>query len=159
MNGDHTISADSLYHRLFAHPLMVEHLIRDGVEDVMAAGVDFALMERVPAKFHAPTGLRREGDVIWRLPTGSGQDLYLYIMIEFQSKSDWWMAVRTQVYQGLLWQQIITEKKLQPRDRLPPLMMIVLYNGGPRWSAPTDMAKLIALPEESPLWSWQPQAR
>ena len=46
---------------------------------------------------------------------------YLYLQIEFQSRSDWWMAVRAQVYQGLLWQQIIDEKRLQARARLPPL--------------------------------------
>ena len=38
-------------------------------------------------------------------------------------------------------------------------MMIVVYNGGPRWSAPTDMAQLIALPDDSRLWPWQPRAR
>ena len=151
--------ADSLYHRLFSNPLMVEQLIREFASEAMAEGLDFGRMERVPAKFHATTGLRREGDVIWRLPTQSGTDIYLYIMIEFQSKSDRWMALRTMVYQGLLWQQMIAEKSLQSGDRLPPVMMIVLFNGDIRWSAPTDMADLIALPPGSPLWPWQPQAR
>ncbi len=31
------------------------------------------------------------------------------------------MAVRTQIYQGLLWQQIIAEKGLKAGARLPPL--------------------------------------
>jgi len=45
--------ADTLYHRLFSHPLMVEQLVRDFVPDAMAVGLDFARMERVSAKFHA----------------------------------------------------------------------------------------------------------
>lgn len=152
------MNTDSVYHRLFSHPVMVEGLVREFVPDAMAAGVDFASMEKVPTKFHGPLGERREGDVIWRLPTAYGSDVYLYLLIEFQSQSDWWMPLRTQVYQGLLWQQIVAEQSLKAGDKLPPVILIVLYNGGPRWTAPTDLASLIALPAGSPLWDWQPRA-
>ena len=37
------------------------------------------------------------------------------------------MAVRTQIYQGLLWQQVIAEKGLKAGARLPPLLLLVLY--------------------------------
>lgn len=150
---------DALYHRLFSHPLMVEQLVREFVPEAMATGLDFARMEKVAAKFHARAGERREGDVIWRLPTGDGTDIYLYLLLEFQSRSDWWMAVRTQVYEGLLWQQIVAEGSLKTGDRLPPLLLVVLYNGESRWSAPADLSELIALPANSPLWPWQPQVR
>ncbi|NBC32669.1 MAG: transposase [Alphaproteobacteria bacterium] len=151
--------ADQIYHRLFSHPLMVEQLVRDFVPDAMAAGLDFQGMERVSAKSYGQSGARREGDVIWRIPTGYGTDIYLYLMLEFQSQSDSWMAVRTLVYQGLLWQQIIAEKRLKTGDKLPPVLLLVVYNGESRWSAETHIAPLIALPEGSPLCYWQPQAR
>ena len=147
---------DALYHRLFSHPVMVEQLLREFVPE--AAGLDLARMERVAAKFHSRNGQRREGDVIWRLPAPDGTDVYLYLLMEFQSRTDWWMAVRAQVYEGLLWQQLIAEKTLKPGDR-PPVLLLVLYNGEPRWTAPTAVADLIALPAESPLWPWQPQIR
>ncbi|WP_299439007.1 Rpn family recombination-promoting nuclease/putative transposase [uncultured Rhodospira sp.] len=150
---------DSLYHRLFSHPLMVEHLVRDAVPDAMAAGVDFARMERVVAKFHDRAGQRRDGDVIWRLPTREGVDVYLYLLLEFQSRNDWWMAVRAQVYEGLLWQHLIAERSLKAGDPLPPVLLVVLHNGTDRWSAPTDTADLVGLPAESPLWPWQPRIR
>jgi hypothetical protein len=154
---------DALYHRLFSRPLMVEHLVRAFVPEAMAAGLQFDRMERVNAKAHAEaldgTSHRREGDVIWRLPIEGGLDLYLYFLLEFQSAVDWWMAVRTQIYEGLLWQQIIAEKKLRPGDTLPPVLMVVLYNGETRWTAPDDTAALIALPPNSSLWPWQPRSR
>jgi Putative transposase, YhgA-like len=154
---------DALYHRLFSHPLMVETLVREFVPEAMAANLDFSRMERVNAKTHGEAldgGIhRREGDVIWRLPTHGGLDLYLYLLLEFQSGVDWWMAVRTQVYEGLLWQQVIAERKLGRGDRLPPVLLIVLYNGEARWAAPVDTASLIALPAGSPLWPWQPRIR
>jgi hypothetical protein len=67
--------------------------------------------------------------------------------------------VRTQVYQGLLWQQVIVEKKLKPGARLPPLLLVVLYNGKCPWKAVTDIRELVALSPDSPLWPWQPQVR
>src|ERR1700742_4647939 len=111
--------SDSLYHRLFSHPLLVEALVREFVPEALTAGLDFSGLQRVNPKFylHRHYPRRRESDVIWRLPTCEGTDIYLYLMIEFQSEIDWWMAVRTQVYTGLLWQQVIEEKSLKTGAR------------------------------------------
>ncbi len=69
------------------------------------------------------------------------------------------MPVRAQIYQGLLWQQVIAEKQLKAGARLPPLLLLVLYNGIQRWKAPTEIRELIALSPDSALWPWQPQIR
>jgi hypothetical protein len=140
---------------------MVEELIREFVPQALAAGLDFSGLQRVNPKFHIGrrSAQRREGDVIWRLPTCEGTDIYFYLLIEFQSESDWWMPVRTQIYQGLLWQQVIAEKKLETGAQLPPLLLLVLYNGIRRWQAPTEIRELIALSPDSTLWPWQPQVR
>ncbi|EWY38955.1 hypothetical protein N825_10315 [Skermanella stibiiresistens SB22] len=151
--------SDSVYHRLFSHPLMIEQLIREFVSEEVAAGLDFGRMERVNAKFHSPGGRRREGDVIWRVATNSGEVVHIYLMLEFQSRTDWWMLVRVQVYIGLLWQQIIEERKLPSGSRLPPVLPIVPYNGDRPWTSPTDSAGLNAVAPSSPLWSWQPNIR
>jgi hypothetical protein len=159
---DHSLvpDSDSLYHRLFAHPRMVEGLVREFVPRRLVGGLDFSRLQRVNPKFHSGrrSARRRESDVIWRLPTREGSD-YLYLLIEFQSKSDAWMAVRTQVYQGLLWQQVIDEQKLRAGARLPPLLLLVLYNGEQRWEAANTTRELIALSPDSALWPWQPQVR
>ena len=153
--------SDSLYHRLFSLPQMVEGLVREFVPRELVAGLDFSGLQLVNPKFHPSrrSARRREGDVIWRLPTREGSDIYLYLLLEFQSESDWWMAVRTQVYQGLLWQQVISERKLRAGARLPPLLLLVLYNGERPWKSATTTRELIALSPDSALWPWQPQVR
>ena len=135
--------------------------MREFIPEALAAGLDFSGLQRVNPKFHIGrrSARRREGDVIWRLPTQEGADIYLYLLMEFQSRSEWWMAVRTQVYEGLLWQQVIDEKKLKAGARLPPLLLLVLYNGVPRWDAPTQTSELIGLSPDSALWPWQPRTR
>jgi hypothetical protein len=57
------------------------------------------------------------------------------------------MALRVLIYAGLLWQHLVTEKRLPPDGRLPPILPVVLYNGDRRWAAP--LALLFRL-ESSP---------
>jgi hypothetical protein len=149
-------SHDAIYHRIFSHPGMVAQLLREFVGEPWAGDLDFDAIDRISAKFHAESGVQRDGDMVWRIPLRTGGEAYLLLLLEFQSTSDRWMALRLLVYAGLLWQHLAKENRLAPDGRLPPVFPLVLYNGGPRWAAPLDMASLIALPPGSPLWHWQP---
>ena len=147
---------DGLYHRLFDHPGMVAQLLREFVAGPWLDDLDLERMERQNAKFHAETGDRREGDMIWRIPRRGGGDTYLVLLLEFQSTPYHWMALRVLVYASLLWQQLLNEKSLLPDGRLPPILPVVLYNGDRRWAAPLALHELVGLPRNSPLWQWQP---
>jgi predicted transposase YdaD len=57
-----------------------------------------------------------------------GQWLWVYVILEFQSESDVWMAVRLMQYVSLLAEQRVKEGDM-PDGRLPPILPIVLYNG------------------------------
>jgi hypothetical protein len=125
---------DSVYHKLFGHPGMVAQLLSDFLAEPWLDDLDLDGMERPNAKFHAETGERREGDMIWRIPRRGGGDTYLMLLLEFQSTPDRWMALRALVYVGLLWQHLVREKQVPPDGRLPPVMPVVVYNGDPRWA-------------------------
>jgi hypothetical protein len=150
---------DGLYHRFFSDPAVVAQLLREFVAGPWLDGLDLEAMERVATKFHADTGERREGDLVWRIPGRDGGDAYVMLLLEFQSTPDRWMALRMLVYAGLLWQQLVKERRLQPGGKLPPILPVVLYNGEPRWQAPLALRNLIGLPGASPLWQWQPRIR
>jgi hypothetical protein len=150
---------DNLYHRLFSHPDMVVQLLREFVSGPWLDDLDLDGMERLNAKFHAETSERRDGDMIWRIPRRGGGDTYLVLLLEFQSTPDRWMALRALVYAGLLWQHLVKEQRLPLDGRLPPILPVVLYNGDRRWAAPLALRELVGLPENSPLWRWQPNMR
>ncbi len=150
---------DALYHRLFSDPRIVAQLLREFVPARLLDGLDLEAMDRLNTTFHADTGQRREGDLVWRIPRRDGDEVYVALLLEFQSRPDHWMALRVLVYAGLLWQQLVTEQRLLPDGRLPPILPIVLYNGDPRWRAPVALRDLVGLPETSPLWPWQPDMR
>jgi hypothetical protein len=74
---------DGLYHRLFDHPEMVAQLLREFVAGPWLDNLDLEAMERQNARFHAETGDRREGDMIWRIPHHGGGDTYLLLLLGF----------------------------------------------------------------------------
>ena len=59
---------------------------------------------------------------------------------------------------GLLYQDLIRREAFGPDGRLPPVLPVVLYNGRPRWTAPVEMADLIA-PAKEALACFQPSQR
>ncbi|MBF0438170.1 MAG: Rpn family recombination-promoting nuclease/putative transposase [Magnetococcales bacterium] len=97
--------------------------------------------------------------MVWEIPTRSGGTVCVLLLLEFQSEIDEWMVLRLDVYTGLLYQQLVDERKLKPADGLPPILPIVLFNSEPRWNAPTSLRGLIRLPVASPLWQYQPEMR
>lgn len=83
--------------------------------------------------------------MVWKLRVG-GEWIYLYLLLEFQARSDRWMALRMQVYVGLLCQDLVRRHDLTPQGKLPPVLPAVLYHGAARWSASTDLAALMLAP-------------
>lgn len=148
---------DALYHRFFGDPAVVAQLLREFVAGPWLDGLDLDGLERLNTKFHAVSGERREGDLIWRIPLRDGGDAYVMLLLEVQSRPEPWMALRLHIYAGLLWQHLVTEQRLSRDGGLPPILPVVLYNGETRWRAPLALGDLIGLPAASPLWPWQPQ--
>jgi putative YhgA-like transposase len=121
----------------------VEDLIRGFVHEEWVAGLDFSSLEKVPFRFVADDLRSRESDVVWRIRWGGDRWLYIYLLLEFQSTVDPFMAVRLLTYVGLLYQDLIRTGVVRPGDKLPPVLPLVLYNGDRRWRAAEDLAELV----------------
>ena len=131
------------YKLLFSHPQMVEDLLRGFVREDWIELIDFASLEKYNGAFVTDDLKQRFDDEIWKVRWGQ-KDLYIFILIEFQSEEDCFMAVRVMTYIGLLYQDLIKAKRVKGGDRLPPILPIVLYNGPKPWAkAPLDILDLI----------------
>ncbi len=120
--------------------------------------LDFSTLEKLPAEYVSDDLRRRHGDVVWRVRFRDRKWLYLLVMLEFQSTTDRYMAVRILVYTALPYQDLIRRGAFDDDGRLPPVLPVVLYNGRPRWSAPVEVGDLIA-PVEEALARFQPSQR
>jgi hypothetical protein len=148
---------DHAYKLLFSHAKMVEELLRGFVHEDWVAQVDFSTLEKCNASYVTDDLRERHSDVIWRVRLRD-QWLYVYLLIEFQSEVDRLMSIRIMTYLGLLYQDLARTGEVAPGQRFPPVLPIVLYNGRPRWTAPTSLADLIA-PGPGKLRDYLPQLR
>jgi hypothetical protein len=84
---------------------MVADLIRGFVREQWVEELDFSTLERVSEMRGSHDLREREDDMIWRLRWG-GRWLYVYLLLEFRSRVDRFMAVRLLTYVGLLYQDL-----------------------------------------------------
>jgi hypothetical protein len=68
------------------------------------------------------------------------------------------MALRIQVYVGLLYQDLVARKELGPGGKLPPVLPIVLYNGHAPWRSARSLDALLQAPPPG-LAPYRSQAR
>ena len=144
---------DQSYKAMFSHALPVRDLLRDFVSELLDGGrewverLDFATLEPLPTEHIDPTLRGRSNDAVWRLrfrDAGGERDwLHVLVMIEFQSRIDWFMALRVQGYAVRLYESLWSDRRPGRGDRLPPVLAVVIYNGRSRWRAVTRMAGLV----------------
>ncbi|MDP2784436.1 MAG: Rpn family recombination-promoting nuclease/putative transposase [Sulfurimicrobium sp.] len=145
---------DTGYKLLFSHPEMVRDLLVGYVAGEWIDEADFTTLERINASYVSATLKQRHDDVVWRVKL-KDRWLWVYLVLEFQSEPDPWMALRMLVYVGLLAQDLVKRGELA-QGQLPPILPLVLYNGLPEWNAARDINDLFA-PSPRGLEAYRPR--
>ena len=123
---------DPSYKLLFSHASLVADLIRGFVHEEWVEQLDFSTLQRVTEIGISDDLRERDDDMIWRLRWGN-RWIYVYLLLEFQSTVDRFMAVRLLTYIGLLYQNLAAAGEIPPGSALPPVLPTVLYNGEKAW--------------------------
>jgi predicted transposase/invertase (TIGR01784 family) len=134
---------------------MVTDLLKGFVDEEWVRQCDFSTLEKVSGSYVTDDLRDREDDLVWRIRWGSDW-LYIYILLEFQSTVDHFMAVRMLGYIALLYQDLIRSEMLSSKNLLPPVLPVVLYNGNRPWQARVDLDALI-YPAPKGLERYRPQ--
>ena len=142
-----TTTHDAGYKKLFSHPRLVADFLRGFVPEDWVQQLDFTTLEKLGSNYVSTSGLYRDGDMLWRLRLKDqgphSEWVYICIMLEFQSSSDYWMPLRLLTYISLFYQQLVANEQLKYGAKLPPVFPVVIYNGTPRWTAPLQLNELI----------------
>ena len=85
---------------------MVADLLRGFVHEPWVGQLDLSSLEPVSGSYVSDNLREREEDIVWRARRGDGW-IYVYLLLEFQSTVDRYMAVRLLTYVGLLYQDLI----------------------------------------------------
>ena len=138
---------------------MVRDLLRGFAARDWSAELDLDSLTPLPASYVSHDLRQRHGDLVWRVRFKDDRWLYVVLLLEFQSAVDRSMAVRMLTYTALLYQKLIAEGVLRERSGLPPVLPVVIYNGRRPWTAPVDVAELIASGRGAALARYQPSQR
>lgn len=87
-----------------------------------------------------------ETDLLFTVPTRSGDEVLVYCLLEHQSTVDRWMAFRLLRYMVRIWDKWLREH--DDAEALPPIVPVVLAHAPGGWTAPRDFVSLIAGPQE-----------
>ncbi len=136
------VDHDHSYKQLFSHAELVRDLLIGFVQEDWIDDLDLSTLEKTNSSYVSDDLREREDDTIWRVRCRD-EWIYVYILIEFQSTVDRFMAVRLMTYIGLLYQDLIRTGSLLDNGKLPPVLPLVLYNGKQRWSSATSVESLI----------------
>lgn len=152
---------DTGYKELLSHPEFVEALLDGFVPRPISQLLDYNTLTSQPGHYITPLFREKLEDVVWSVQfkpdnAGQTQTLYLYILLEFQSRTDKTMPLRMLHYSAAFYHQLLKEKKLPSRQRLPAVFPVVLYNGQPRWTPPSSMLDMLQ-PVPAFLQRFQPQ--
>jgi prophage antirepressor-like protein len=123
---------------------MVQDLLREIVGERWVERIDFDSGEEVSASFVSPKHENRESDVIWKFRRkDGGEPVFVYILMEFQSRPDPSMPVRLLAYVGLFYQSLMKSQPAAGWKKLPLVIPVVVYNGPEPWNVATDLGSLI----------------
>jgi Putative transposase, YhgA-like/Domain of unknown function (DUF4351) len=138
--GQHDLS----YRLFFAHRRMIQDLLREIVGEQWVERIDLSSGERVDASFVSPRHENRESDVIWQFRRkDGGEPVYVYILLEFQSRPAPSMPVRLMGYVSLFYQLLMAGQPAAGWRKLPLVIPVVIYNGWEPWNVATDLGSMI----------------
>lgn len=134
---------DLVYKEMFGHPAMVRDLLAGFTGLSCFRGLEPSAFERVNASYVSDQFIQRHGDMVWKVRIGA-ECVFVYFLLEFQSQCERWMALRIQVYVGLLYQDLVKRGELASPSRLPLVLPLVFYNGKAPWTASNELRTLVA---------------
>ncbi|MES1245057.1 MAG: Rpn family recombination-promoting nuclease/putative transposase [Acidobacteriota bacterium] len=138
--GQHDLS----YRLFFAHRRMIQDLLRDIVGERWVDLIDLDSGEQVNASFVSARHENRESDVIWKFRRKDGEaPVYVYVLMEFQSRPDPSMPVRFMGYESLFYQHLMAGRPAAAWRNLPLVIPVLVYNGVEPWRGPTDLGSMI----------------
>ncbi|WP_041401175.1 Rpn family recombination-promoting nuclease/putative transposase [Salinispira pacifica] len=131
---------DSAYKFLFSSKQVFHQFLTRFVEEDFVQGLAVDDVELVDKSFVSEELLDRESDIIYKV-TLPGREVYVYVLLEFQSTPDKTIPVRMLLYILQLYDQLF---RSSTKGLLPAVFPVLLYNGSLPWTVPFNISELIA---------------
>lgn len=132
---------DRAYKQLFSNHELFRELLESFVKLDWIKKIDFSKLELVDKTFISEKYAKTESDIIYKVKLIDDTEIYIYVLLEFQSSVDKFMPVRCLNYITNLYLDMIKEKG--ESISLPPIFPLVLYNGDEKWNHSNKVSDFI----------------
>ena len=136
---------DRFFQGLFGIDDASRGFLEPGILQELSESLDWqtAPMEAIRGLFVSPRLRYRASDLLWKVRTREGEDAFVCISFDHQSRPDKWMALRFLGIQVLAWDKILGEDEGKPKSKLPVIYSVLLYQGEEPWNAPLEFQELV----------------
>jgi len=145
---------DHLFKEAFSHIESAvgffQHYLPENIRDRL----DWGTLKLQPGAYTDEALRGSESDLLYTVQIDQSPAL-LYCLFEHQSTPDAWMPLRLLRYILGIWEQC--RKQNPTAKRLPPVLPLVLFQGGATWAADLSLSGLIDIPDG--LAPYQPEFR
>ena len=131
---------DNGYKKLFSNRTIFRQLLETFVNQEWVHSLNFDNRESLDKSFISEHYKETESDLIYKVQFHD-REVYIYILIEFQSTVDPFMALRVLNYITNFYMDFLVNNS--GVKKLPAVFPIVLYNGSAPWTAPVNLSALI----------------
>jgi predicted transposase/invertase (TIGR01784 family) len=133
---------DKFFRELLGQPELAADFLQNYLPPEVVARLDLTRLELAHDSFVDADLQEHLSDLLYRVGLlGSERSALLYFLFEHKSFSDEWVALQLLRYKVRRWEQAQNEG----RDKLPPIIPIVVYHGPTKWKAARRFSDLIDL--------------
>jgi predicted transposase/invertase (TIGR01784 family) len=133
------IPRDAGYKYLFSNRRIFHQFLTRFVDAPFVRDIRLRDVHLVDRSFVGDDLQKRDSDIVYRVRVGD-RDVFVYVLVEFQSTVDKTIPIRTLLYILKLYDRMYRNSRA---GLLPAVLPIVLYSGHDPWTIPTDVATLI----------------
>lgn len=130
---------DSAYKYLFSNKRIFHQFLTRFIHEDFARNILLEDIELVDKTFVSDEFIQRESDIIYKVKTQK-KDVYIFVLVEFQSTVDKTIPVRMLLYILQLYDHLYRNSQ---KGKLPAIFPVLLYNGSKKWTIPTNIQSLI----------------
>ena len=139
---------DALFRAAFEDPSLAAAFLRDHLPNRIAALLDVTRPEKIDGSFVDEALSGSQSDALYKVRTRFGTPVYCYLLIEHKSTPDTGLPLQLAHYMIRIWRRHVNEHGVSIRQKLPPIVPLVLYAGERRWTVPDGLGEMITGPAE-----------
>ena len=135
---------DQLFKRIMGNEIAAQEFLEYYLPSNFKEQLDLSKI-KVEKESYIEESLRRKySDIVYAVSTKNKESAFIYILLDHQSTSDYWMALRLWKYTLLL-----CERHKKNNDKLPLIYPMIMYNGVEEYSAPRNIWELFTDPMQA----------